>query len=103
MNPVYTSQLGTEREVSSMDSVNAKGKNGHTQLMDAAKTGQMDLMTDLLQRGADITASSDKGKTALHYAAANGQTAAVKLLVENNADVNSRDTEGHTPLMLAAI
>lgn len=65
-----------------MDSLNAKGKNGHTQLMDAAKAGQLDQITDLLQRGADITASSDKGKTALHYAAANGQTAAVKLLVE---------------------
>ena len=86
-----------------MENVNAKDRNGHTQLICASKQGQLDSVKDLLHRGADITASSDKGKTALHYAAANGKTEIVKMLIEKGAEVDARDRDGHTPLMLAAI
>jgi ankyrin repeat protein len=86
-----------------MESVNAKDRHGHTPLISASKEGLKDFVHDLLQRGADISSSSDKGKTALHYAAANGHTEIAKMLLAHGADVNARDNEGHTPLMLAAI
>lgn len=86
-----------------MGNVNAKNRHGHTALMDAAKAGDLDAVTDLLARGADITARSEKNKTALHYAAANGHVDVVKLLISKGAEIDPRDRDGHTPLMLAAI
>jgi uncharacterized protein len=86
-----------------MESVNTKDRHGHTPLINAAKEGRKDFVFDLLNRGADVTATSVKGKTVLHYAAANGHTEIVKLLVDKGANVDVRDLEGHTPIMLAAI
>nr|HOP40163.1 ankyrin repeat domain-containing protein [Geobacteraceae bacterium] len=54
------------------ENVNVADRHGHTPLIDAAKTGKLELVTDLIHRGADLDARSNKGKTALHYAAANG-------------------------------
>lgn len=104
--PIGPAQPAThfiQREEKPMENVNTKDRNGHTQLISASKQGQVEIVMDLLHRGADITASSDKGKTALHYAAANGHTQIVKMLLEKGAEVDARDRDGHTPLMLAAI
>ena len=86
-----------------MQNVNAIDRHGHTALMEAAKAGDLELVKDLLRRGAVLDARSEKGKTALHYAAANGHVDVVKLLIEHRAEVDARDLEWHTPLMLAAI
>jgi len=86
-----------------MQNVNAVDRHGHTALMQAAKSGDIEQVRDLLRRGASVAMTSEKGKTALHYAAANGHVEIVKLLIEAGADVNLRDNEWHTPLMLAAI
>lgn len=86
-----------------MHNVNAVDRHGHTALMQAAKTGDIETVRDLLRRGASIQMTSEKGKSALHYAAANGHVEIVKLLIDAGADVNLRDNEWHTPLMLAAI
>ena len=86
-----------------MQNVNAIDRHGHTALMEAAKSGDLELVKDLLRRGAVLDARSEKGKTALHYAAANGHVDVVKLLIEHRAEVDARDLEWHTPLMLAAI
>ncbi len=86
-----------------MESVNTKDRNGHTPLITAAKEGQKDFVIDLLQRGADLSLTSDKNKTALHYAAANGHTEVVRMLIEKGANPDARDCQGHTPIMLAAI
>ena len=86
-----------------MQNVNARDKNGHTLLIDAAKAGDLEAVDDLLHRGAEVDAKSSKGKTALHYAAANGKLDVVNLLITSGADLNARDRDWHTPLMLAAI
>jgi ankyrin repeat protein len=39
-----------------MTNVNAKDRHGHTPLMDAAKTGDVEAVKDLLRRGADLEA-----------------------------------------------
>ena len=86
-----------------MQNVNAVDRHGHTALMQAAKSGDVEVVKDLLNRGAALDARSEKGKTALHYAAANGHVDVVKLLIEHRAEIDARDLEWHTPLMLAAI
>ena len=86
-----------------MQNVNTKDRHGHTPLMEAAKTGDVEAVRDLVNRGADLEAKSEKGKTALHYAAANGHVAVVNTLLENGAVVDARDRDWRTPLMLAAI
>jgi ankyrin repeat protein len=86
-----------------MQNVNAIDRHGHTELMQAAKAGDIEIVKDLIHRGAALDARSEKGKTALHYGAANGHVDVVRLLIENNAEIDARDLQWHTPLMLAAI
>ena len=86
-----------------MQNVNTKDRHGHTPLMEEAKTGNVELVKDLVKRGADLEAKSEKGKTALHYAAANGHVDVVNILLEHGAVVDARDRDWRTPLMLAAI
>ena len=93
----------SEKGGMNMQNVNTKDRHGHTPLMDAAKTGSLEAVKDLLNRGADLEAKSEKGKTALHYAAANGYVEIVSLLLGQGAVVDARDKDWHTPLMLAAI
>ncbi|KAL2673723.1 hypothetical protein Neosp_012166 [[Neocosmospora] mangrovei] len=72
-------------------------------LRDAAKSGNVAVLKELLNREPDnIDSQSTEGKSALHVAAENGKTEAVKLLIEHRANVNLRDTKGRPPLTLAA-
>lgn len=48
----------------------------------------MEVVQELLQRGAAIDAATKKGNTALHIASLAGQEAVVKLLVQNGAQVS---------------
>ncbi|XP_071774158.2 ankyrin repeat domain 53 [Centroberyx gerrardi] len=57
----------------------------------------------LLERGADITVTTDAGQTPLHLAAAEGLLDCVEILVQAGADVFARDCMGHTALDLARI
>jgi ankyrin repeat protein len=82
--------------------VNAKDKNGDTELHKAAQKGCKAVAEVLLERAADVNAANAKGRTPLHYAAMYGRTAVVELLLARNADVNAKDKEGHTPLYWAA-
>ena len=86
-----------------MQNVNSKDRFGHTPLIEAAKTGNVEAVKDLVKRGADLEAKSEKAKTALHYAAANGHVDVVNVLLEHGAVVDARDRDWRTPLMLAAI
>jgi hypothetical protein len=72
----------------------------------AAKSGRLEAMTVLVQRGAALEADPYRG-TPLAWAAAKNRTGAIRLLLEMGADVNGRSTfggdiEGATALHLAA-
>jgi ankyrin repeat protein len=88
-------------------SVNAN-VGGYTVLMAAAYSGDLDAVTWLVERGADVKARSEAGCTALNGAAVSGNAAIVKLLLDRGADPNVRyqepDTIGdfQTPLMNAS-
>jgi ankyrin repeat protein len=53
---------------------------GHTALMDAAISGQPDIITLLLRAGADPSIKDKTGKTALDWAIQQGQQAAIEIL-----------------------
>ena len=75
---------------------------GATTLMFAAYVGAVELVEDLVQRGADLRAQDAEGFSALMYAANAGQIQIARLLIEAGADVNQVDHEGSTALMFAA-
>ena len=74
--------------------------SGSTTLMHAAYTGTIEMMTSLIDAGADVNASNDRKATALHWAITD--PAKVRLLLLKGADVNARTADGRTALHLAA-
>lgn len=74
------------------------------QLRDAAKVGDADRVTALLngKGSVDFNAKDDKGWTALTWAAAHDHLPVVELLVKRKADVHSRSNERTTALHVAA-
>ncbi|KAL2875268.1 hypothetical protein SGCOL_009559 [Colletotrichum sp. CLE4] len=81
--------------------------NGRTALQAAAERGHEQLVSRLLQLGADVNAppSPTAGYTALQAAAGGGYLAMVKLLLQHGADVNgaSAKYKGYTALQGACL
>ncbi|KAI1231658.1 hypothetical protein IHE44_0007736 [Lamprotornis superbus] len=77
-------------------------KNGLNALHLASKEGHVEVVSELIQRGASVDAATKKGNTALHIASLAGQAEVVKVLVTNRANVNAQSQNGFTPLYMAA-
>jgi len=71
-------------------------------IWNAAKKGDIAVITQHLADGADINGKDDKQATPLHWAAGLGHPAAVDFLVQNGAEVDSWDGKKSTPLHWAA-
>jgi ankyrin repeat protein len=85
------------------DIVNAKGSDGNTALIEAAKGDDLrSLVVLLLAAGADVNAKNDYGWTALMMAVFHDHVENAKLLLEAGADVNAKNNRGLTALMMAA-
>ena len=54
----------------------------------------MEVVTLLLERGADVNTTDKDEWTALMYAAAKGQTSVVRVLIEHDADTTEEDSTG---------
>src|SRR5437879_5125415 len=68
----------------------------------AARTGNLEQLRSLLDRGVNVNAADARGGTALHDAAWAGEAGIVSLLLSHGADVNARHSEaGSTPLHYA--
>ncbi|MEO8700775.1 MAG: DUF1963 domain-containing protein [Kofleriaceae bacterium] len=74
--------------------VNAKDEHGGTALHECT---DLQLATELLDRGADIHAATKQGWTPLFSAAANGKVEQVALYLARGAAVDAVDGEGRTP------
>ncbi len=75
--------------------VNARNPQfGEPILSTAALMEHTEIMTFLLEKGADINARNRDGNTALHAAAFLGRAEAVELLLEHGVDVNVRNNAG---------
>jgi ankyrin repeat protein len=83
---------------------NAPEKSIDDQLIDAAKTGDVQKIKDLLDRGSDIHHQFD---AALHQAANYGRLEAARLLIDQGADIHARNgsaivgaaCSGHTEIV----
>lgn len=83
-------------------SLEQKNRNGNTELMLAATSGDLDKVRQLLQKGAIVNARNYYGSSALMGAAAGGFGDVAKLLLLKGANPNSKSNTGSTPLMFAA-
>lgn len=89
---------------------NAEEAGGNAALLAAAQNGDLALVEEYLDKGADINSRDENGRTALMNAAAGGYLDSeqtnyiniVQALLERGAEVNIKDRFGFTALMYAA-
>ena len=67
----------------------------------AAKSGQLDLLEQMLVDGVEINAKDTGGRTLLHWAVENDHVEAARLLLKYGADRNIPDRSGRTVYQLA--
>ncbi|CAN9507998.1 unnamed protein product [Ophioblennius macclurei] len=82
--------------------VDGRSDNGQTPLMLAAEQGSLDIVQELIRRGADINLDDVDCWSALLCAAKEGHGEVVKELLDNSAYIEHRDMGGWTALMWAA-
>ncbi|KAG7325530.1 hypothetical protein KOW79_011846 [Hemibagrus wyckioides] len=93
------------KKLLSAENVNSRDTAGRksTPLHFAAGFGRRDVVSYLLQHGANVHARDDGGLISLHNACSFGHAEVVNLLLRHGADPNSRDNWNYTPLHEAAI
>ncbi|KAM4724216.1 kinase D-interacting substrate of 220 kDa B isoform 2-T4 [Anableps anableps] len=82
--------------------VDCRGDNGQTPLMVAAELGNLEIVQELIRRGATVNMDDVDCWTALISAAKEGHIEVVRELLENNANLEHRDMGGWNALMWAA-
>ncbi|MBS3763474.1 MAG: ankyrin repeat domain-containing protein [Planctomycetes bacterium] len=100
--------LGKTNELAAMlakDSALAAGnvdKTGVTPLHAASKSGELETVRLLLQKGVSSGAKDTSGRTALQAATAHGRAGVVRVLLQAGADPDRSDTNGKSGLHVAA-
>ncbi|KAM3870880.1 kinase D-interacting substrate of 220 kDa B isoform 2-T2 [Diretmus argenteus] len=82
--------------------VDSRSDNGQTPLMVAAEQGSLEILQELIRRGANVNLDDVDCWTALISAAKEGHIEVVRELLENNANLEHRDMGGWSALMWAA-
>ena len=83
------------------DSINTRNNEGNTPLNVATKRANFQIITLLLQSGADPNVRDNEGNTSLNVACKRNNNAIASRLLQSGADATVRDNEGNTPLMVA--
>ena len=84
------------------EAIEARSRHGSTPLLGAAYYDFVDLVAELIHRGADPNAKKNDGWSALHVAAHDGFVEIADLLLKSGADVNLKGPNEYTPLAMAA-
>uniref|UniRef100_A0A4W5NBH0 Kinase D interacting substrate 220 n=1 Tax=Hucho hucho TaxID=62062 RepID=A0A4W5NBH0_9TELE len=82
--------------------VDSRSENGQTPLMVASEQGSLEMVQELLRRGANVNLDDVDCWTALISAAKEGHVEVVKELLANNASLEHRDMGGWSALMWAS-
>jgi ankyrin repeat protein len=83
------------------DLLNARDKDDSTPLHCAVWKGHLQVVSTLLDAGADVNALNQNdhwGNTPLHAAAHANHTEIAHLLIQRGANIEARDANGRTPL-----
>jgi ankyrin repeat protein len=72
-----------------------------TPLYVAARRGDLETVTSLVEAGADVNVTNNEGYTLLHMAVGNGRWEVMEFLLANDADVNAQTQTGTTVLHMA--
>jgi uncharacterized protein len=85
---------GVERALREGAAINARDASGITPLSDAARTGNVSLVSSLIAAGADVNTADDSGYTPLMMAATFDHADVVRLLLAHGADPERRSRRG---------
>jgi len=89
-----------DKDISLLEFTNPRGS---TPLTIAASSGQTELVTFLISKGANVNAVNNFGNTPLHYAAWSSDLTSFKALHEKGALINKQNSQGQTPLQYACM
>jgi ankyrin repeat protein len=103
MKTVKTKVLGLVISILALGVVSPSYAQDTDALMQAAGSGNADLVRLLIGTGQSPNAVDSAGNSVLMFAAANGQTEVAQFLIDSGADVNTPNAENWTPLMMAAL
>ncbi|MEM4137926.1 MAG: ankyrin repeat domain-containing protein, partial [Candidatus Anstonellaceae archaeon] len=67
-----------------------------------SKSGDIQQVKQLIEKGANINSTDKYGYTPLHFAAKSGNTKVAEFLIKSGSDVNAKNKDGYTPLHFAA-
>jgi len=84
------------------DLIHARNQRECMPLHYAAYFGHKEIAEYLIQKGADVNATSAEGETPLHYAVRNEKLTVAALLLEKGAGIQIKCIRGRTPLHVAA-
>jgi ankyrin repeat protein len=82
--------------------IDVRNRDGNTPLLLACRGGHLEIMTILLEAGADKSVESKRGETLLHYAV-HTSCEMVRLLLAAGCEADKADKPGYTPLHKACM
>ena len=74
--------------------MNRQDDQGFSSLQWAALNNRTDVVSHLVEEGAQVNVVDQTGQTAMHWAAVRGSLSAAETLLRNGADLQIRDCRG---------
>src|SRR6478672_666015 len=71
-------------------------------LIHASRTGDIDVLKELIKGEEDLNVKDEEGNSPLMLACMNNHLSFSELIIENGADVNLQNQKGETALIIAA-
>ena len=87
---------------SNLGNLNARDEKGNTELILAARSGELEIVQALIDAGVDVNHQNIYGNTALIESAKRGHLETVRALIGAGADVHHQNLFRDTALILAA-